>query len=199
MRRSTPPTAHTASARSPPVRPMTGAPARRPLPRDRSTVRRDRSVGTRHHDARCRSRRTASPDAAEPMLGHQSARRRHDRRQQPMPPVSNAHSASVTARPPSEQSCAERSSPAAARVHEQADQRSLARRDRAAADDPRPDRGSPSDTRCRRARRVVLAEQHDRRRPAPGTPAPRRCDASSSTPDDADDRRRIDRLPSVSL
>ena len=40
--------------------------------------------------------------------------------------MSNAHSASVTASPPSEQSCAERSSPARAAPRQQRDQRALA-------------------------------------------------------------------------
>ena len=44
----------------------------------------------------------------------------------PMPSVSNAHSASVTARPPSEQSCADSRTPCAAAVVRQRDQRALA-------------------------------------------------------------------------
>ena len=66
------------------------------------------------------------------------------------------HSASVTARPPSEQSCADRIEPLVrAASPARACRAALARPDPAPAARRAPDRASPSDTRCRPARRAV--------------------------------------------
>ena len=142
-------------------------------------------------DARCRlaeQRRARSPERParppRPQRGTSTSR--------PMPAVSNAHSASVTASPPSEQSCADASRPRDCGRRQTRQSARARARGRAPAAGPRPGRARPSDTRCRRARRA-LAEQHDR--------SPSRWNARLSTrrrildqADHADDRRRVDRL-----
>ena len=95
------------AARLPPVSPMTraGTPRRRrPLPAPR---RRSSAV------AETTTRDADSPNSAAASLSRGVARHVDARRSTtsaPMPPVSKQHSASVTARPPSEQSCADRMS-----------------------------------------------------------------------------------------
>ena len=174
-------------------RPDDLAPARRRQPPSAAAPRAIRGAH-RHHGARRRfaeqrrdaSVATADAGAAATWPGRSTV--------SPMPPVSNAHSASVTARPPSEQSCAERSSPAAARVGQQ--------RDAARASRARSSRGGCPATRpCTRLQvlaaaelAVALAEQHDRRRPRPRNARATTRGRILDHADDADDRRR-DRSP----
>ena len=110
-----------------------------------------------------------------------------------MPPVSKQHSASVTARPPSEQSCADRISRSSASVDEQRLQRALGveiERRRHAAHQ------TVHDLQVLAAAELAaaLAEQHDRRRPTRWKRAADDAVGVLEQADDADDRRRIDRL-----
>ena len=110
------------------------APARPPRPRARAP-----SV-----DASRRRRDTITRDADSPKSAAASIQRsgRADATASidvsaPTPPVSKQHSASVTASPPSEQSCADRIKPSAGQRHQQPLQRALGGRDRAAGGTPR--------------------------------------------------------------
>ena len=134
--------------RAPPVRPID--PRRDAAPRRASCSSVARFCGAHRHDharrrfAEERRVHRRGPSASTP------ARRRRSRCRL----VSNAHSASVTARPPSEQSCAERSRPAdapprraarcSARSRVEVERRRLPLHEAVHA---------PSGTRCRRARR----------------------------------------------
>ena len=176
----------TAPDASPPVVPIT----------PRGNVR---PGATLHDRARRRTRRTMTRPPASPKSVPSAAiagsPARGTSTSQPMPPVSNAHSASVTARPPSEQSCADCSRPpAAARRSAARCSARFALRGPAPAARPAPGRGSifryslpPSSptfvaraARSRRRRRLNVRASDARR--------------ILDQPDDADDRRR-DRSP----
>ena len=137
-RRSVPPTA--IRSRLPPVRPMTRAGTPAAAARSSTLVDIARARPTRR---RARpTRRTAPPRRSV------RGRARHRARASietsaPMPPVSKQHSASVTAMPPSEQSCADRMQPLVGQRDEQRLQRALRRRDRAPAACRAPDRARP--------------------------------------------------------
>ena len=85
----------------------------------------------RHIVGRRRTRRRATPIRRRAPRPRSCARPRRatrvtiDDTSAPMPPVSKQHSASVTARPPSEQSCADRISRCVGQRHEQRLQRAL--------------------------------------------------------------------------
>ena len=135
-------------SRWPPVRPIC---SRRHAGRTRRCEHGLETDPARHSRRRARpTRRRASPPA--------SRRRRPTRPRgiatlAPSPPASKQHSASVTANPPSAQSCADRIRPSLRQIDQQLLQRAFARRDRAPAACRAAARARSSDTRCRRARR----------------------------------------------
>ena len=169
------------AARRPRIRQPVAA-GRADLPRRHASLGRQSQHASRRlpDDTLTTARDADSPNSA---ASHGTRRRRRARRPStPMPPLSKAHSASATARPPSEQSCAERSSPAAAaRASSSISARSRARSSRG---------GSPlhhavdasSDTRCRRARRSSRRAARCRRRRCLKRPRQRRATASSISP-----------------
>ena len=150
---------------------------------------------SRRDDTTTRDARFRRTAAASSTSRRGDAAARADRRPTPMPAVSKQHSASVTARPPSAQSCADRISraPCATR-HDQCLQRALSAPDRAAG-------GTPADacpwTTCRYSlppsSSVALAEQHDDVARTLEC-AVERAVGVLDQPDHADDRRR-DRSP----
>ena len=110
---------------------------RRPLEHLGDIVGRHRSDDARGRFAEERRRVVDARDRARPRRASIDA-------SAPMPLVSKQHSASVTARPPSEQSCADRISRVVGERDEQRLQRALARRGRAPAARRAPDRARSS-------------------------------------------------------